>query len=103
MKQMNFHYGSGKTPVYFSVVDELSNLRLKDTSDKSIKVLLNVERILLKMYQDHEERKVLDEMEVKWKRAAIVLDRLFLFLTLIYFVITFISFVMPFKNFYKPT
>lgn len=103
MKKMNSQYGASKTPVYFSVVDELFNLRLEETSDKSIKVLMKIERILLKMYQDHEERKVLDEMEVKWKYAAIVMDRLFLFLTLIYFVITFISFVMPFKNFYKST
>ncbi len=42
-----------------------------------------------------------ENKEIKWKYAAIVMDRLFLCLTLIYSLITFCSTVLTIPNLYK--
>ena len=43
-----------------------------------------------------------EEVKSKWKFAALVMDRLFCYLSLLYFMITFTSLILTEPNFYKP-
>ena len=77
------------------------------TGDKMINTLLNIEKTLAKILEKYEENERKNEIKesklLKWRFAALVMDRFFLCLFTIYFVITFIAIVMTAPDFYRGT
>ena len=65
-----------------------------------INKLENIEKCLVQLMGNTNEIKENEDTELKWKFAALVMDRSFFYLTLIYFIITFIALVMSSTNFY---
>ncbi len=61
---------------------------------QSTKILSNIENILKTMYTETEN-------EIKFKLAAIVLNRFFFILSIIYIIVTFSVFVLSVSNFYN--
>ena len=61
----------------------------------------NIENILPNSVTNEQIDKQEEEQELKCKFAAIVMDRLFFYLTLIYAIITFVVLIMSVPNFYK--
>ncbi len=60
----------------------------------------NIENLLSNIWNETSGKS--DEIkEIKWKYAGIVMDKLFLYLSLIYFVFTFFPLIFSLSNFYK--
>jgi len=74
-------------------VNQINNLELKH--------LISIEQNLKNIWNEMQARTEDENKEIKWKYAAIVMDRLFLCLTLIYSLITFCSTVLTIPNLYK--
>jgi len=66
-----------------------------------IKRLINIDKNLKNIWNEIQARAEEENKELKWKYAAIVMDRLFFFLTLIYSLITFCSCVLAIPNLYR--
>jgi len=71
--------------------------------EKLANAIFDIQATLKKMYNRFEVEEIDEEQEIKWKYAAIVMDRIFLILTLLFTIITFISIIMSIPNFYKAT
>jgi hypothetical protein len=56
---------------------------------------------LKSILKDKKENKIQKELVLRWKYAAIVMDRFFLYLSLIYLVITVSVFILSNKNLYQ--
>ena len=70
---------------------ELKNKTSEQSADKT--EMQNVSTKYLK-------ESIHEENEIKYKFAAIVLDRFFFFLSILYFIITFISLILAIPNLY---
>jgi len=66
-------------------------------------VLLKIDRKLSLVLKEMNEAKKEEDETIKWKYAALVLDKLFLFVSIIYSAIMFISIVMTIPGLYKFT
>jgi len=73
------------------------------SDEKLANAIFDIQATLKKMYHRFEVEEIDEEQEIKWKYAAIVMDRIFLILTLLLTIITFISIIMSIPNFYKAT
>ena len=69
--------------------------------DSLLAILQNIERILVKNFGEDDHIRWMEEKELKFKFAAIVLDRFFFYLSILYFIVTFIALVMTIPNFYQ--
>ena len=76
---------------------------INEIKNPDVKRLFNIDRNLANIWNEMKERAVEETKEVKWKYAGIVLDRLFLFVTLFYSIITFCSTVLSIPNLYRAT
>ncbi len=105
LKKMNFEVSKVEPEREKTLFQTVSNTTIPDTNENSLmlKRLGNIEKTLINIWNDMNEKQIEEVKEIKWKYAAIVMDRLFLYLTTIYFVLTFCPFVLSIKNFYKPT
>ena len=74
------------------------------TGNLEIHYLINklerMDKCLQQLMGNTNEIKENEDMELKWKFAALVMDRSFFYATLIYFIVTFIALVMSSPNFY---
>ena len=61
----------------------------------------NIENILIETQQELNDDKMNERKELKFKFAAIVLDRFFLCISSVYAVITFVALVIIIPNVYK--
>ena len=104
LKKMNFEVSKVVLEREKTFFETVSNT-VQDKSENSLmlKRLGNIEKTLSNIWNEMNERQIEEVKEIKWKYAATVMDRLFLYLTIIYFVLTFCPFVLSIKNFYKPT
>ena len=66
-----------------------------------IKCLKEIESKLVSIYYIVREKHLKEEKELKWKYAANLMDRLFLFMSIFYFLATFGSVILSIQNFYK--
>jgi len=66
-------------------------------------VLLKIDRKLSLVLKEMNEAKKEEDETIKWKYAALVLDKLFLYVSIIYSAIMFISIVMTIPGLYKFT
>ena len=62
----------------------------------------NIEPVIEKVrYDEQIEEKIREEEELKFKFAAIIIDRFFLYLALFYAFITFVALIMTNSNLYN--
>ena len=73
------------------------------SDEKLAEAVFGIQKTLKKMYSRFEADEIDEEKEIKWKYAAIVMDRLFLYLFIILNIVIFVSTVMSIPNFYKMT
>jgi hypothetical protein len=66
-------------------------------------VLLKIDKKLSLVLKEMNEAKREEDETIKWKYAALVLDKLFLYVSIIYSAIMFISIVMTIPGLYKFT
>ena len=66
-------------------------------------ILVKIDRKLSLVLKEMNETKKEEDETIKWKFAAIVMDKLFLYLSIIYSLIMFISIVMTIPGLYKFT
>ena len=70
--------------------------------DKLINILSKIDKTIDKLLDKNEADEFQADKLLKWRYAALVLDTLFLYISIIYLVVTFISIVMSVPNLYKP-
>ena len=78
-------------------------LKVNQINNQDLKHLLSIEQNHKNIWNEMQARTEDENKEIKWKYAAIVMDRLFFYLTLIYSFITFCSTVLSIPNLYKFT
>ena len=89
----------------FKTVENANEMasKMKNFSDEKLaNAIFDIQKTLGKMYGRFESDEIQEEKEIKWKYAALVMDRFFLILTILYFVVTFCAIVMSIPNFYRP-
>lgn len=69
--------------------------------DQLLNVLLKIDKRIEKILEKYEENEINDEKKLKWRYAALVLDTLFLYITIIAVIITFTAIIMSNPNLYK--
>ena len=82
-------------------IDESKILKKSTKVHPNLNDAQNIENILPNSVTNEQIDKQEEEQELKCKFAAIVMDRLFFYLTLIYAIITFVVLIMSVPNFYK--
>jgi hypothetical protein len=70
-------------------------------SSTDLRLLLSINKKLKLIWCEMKERIDENNKEIKWKYAAIVIDRLFFYLSLIYSTVTFILIILTIPNLYK--
>ncbi len=101
-----FRIGRNKIEPFDETMIELSQISFNPKSEideKLIRYLMDMNQVVSFTYKHFYRKRVEELKDLKWKFAAIVMDRLFLIITSVYFIITFGSLVLSNKNFYKPT
>jgi hypothetical protein len=78
-------------------------LKVNQINNPELKHLISIEQNLKNIWNEMQARTEDENKEIKWKYAALVMDRLLFFLTLIYSFITFCSTVLSIPNLYKFT
>ena len=68
------------------------------SSDIKLNLLLSMTEILNSIEYNNIEEMLDLNLELKWKHAAFVLNRLFLILSIIYLIITFSAIILPACN-----
>lgn len=84
------------------LISEQTSEQKPAISDPLNERLLKIEHLLHNIWNDLVVKEIDETKKLKWKFAAIVMDRFFLYLSLIYFLVTFCPFILAIKNFYKP-
>jgi hypothetical protein len=99
MKKLNF---SNKVDAVNedSLIVESNVLAEKKTNPD---ILVKIDRKLSLVLKEMSEAKKEEDEKIKWKYAALVMDKLFLYLSIIYSLIMFISIVMSIPGLYKFT
>ena len=102
MKKVQFKKNNTEK-IFLELSDSVEETNI-ETKGKNLdlKCLENIKKTLNNIWHEMDQKQLEQERELKWKYAAIVLDRFFFVLTTIYFIITFSSFVLTINNFYKP-
>lgn len=115
MKEMNFDNGNKIAPennepnenTVVIGVNPKKNLndQLVDNSNQMGSILdrvVNIEKLLSNIWNEANDKWEDEIKESKWKYAAVVMDRMFLYLSFVYFVATFFPLVFSMANFFKP-
>ena len=66
-----------------------------------VKAVQSIENLLNDEFGEDDIERMREDKELKFKFAALVVDRFFFWLSVIYFVVTFIALVLSIPNFYK--
>ena len=103
MKKMDFSKVETSNLVEDIHLQETAAFKVNEIKNPDVKRLFNIDRNLANIWNEMKERAVEETKEIKWKYAAIVLDRLFFFVTLLYSIITFCSTVLSIPNLYRFT
>ena len=101
MKKMNF---SKIEDVDTERTDDLNDTyNINEIKNPDMKRLFNIDKNLKNIWTEMKARAEDENREIKWKYAAIVMDRLLFFLTVIYSLVTFCSTVLSIPNLYRFT
>ena len=91
----------------FGVIEHESlnkvNVHFINLDEKLSKAIFDIQQMLEKILTRLEMKDTKEINEVKWKFAALVMDRCFLILTTLYSIVTFCAIIMSVPNLYKPT
>ena len=68
---------------------------------KFLKHLKSVEKMLRNDKMRRDDEAIQEKEDIKFKFAALVMDRFFFFVSVLYFIIAFACIIMPVPNFYK--
>lgn len=100
MKKMDFSniVDDAITEEAISIQSNVSDEKIADPD-----ILVKIDRKLSLVLKEMNETKKEEDETIKWRYAAIVMDKLFLFLSIIYSLIMFISIVMTIPGLYKFT
>lgn len=82
-------------------LNELAEQKQNVYREAMLKVISHMDDNLATLLTQLEENNQDDEIRLKWKYVGLVMDRLFLGLSLIYFVITFSSIILATPDFYN--
>ena len=74
-----------------------------DNNDEMYKNFVKIEQLMKTFCHEKLEVKLIEQRELKWKYASIVMDRFFFFISIIYFVVFFIALLFSMPNFFKPS
>ena len=83
--------------------DLIDTYNINEIKNPDMKRLFNIDKNLKNIWTEMKARAEDENREIKWKYAAIVMDRLFFFLTIIYSLVTFCSTVLSIPNLYRFT
>jgi hypothetical protein len=75
-------------------------VQVKKFSTELTLCLESIEELLVERFNEKKEKIKIEETELKFKFAAMVIDRLFFYLAIIYSFVTFISIILTVPNFY---
>ena len=100
MKKINFYYNHtiNNENLESDNVESLSESKQNNIDSKQLKKIKESFDFICK---EINQTKDMELRELKWKYAALVMDRLFLIISIIYFSIVFISVILSMKNLYK--
>ena len=82
-------------------MENSENEFFQKTNQILVKHVKRIGLLLTEEFGQVEEKRWHEEKELKYKFAAIVMDRFFFYLANIYFLITFSSLILAIPNFYK--
>jgi len=74
---------------------------MKENDELVVRHLSNIEDLLKETKDESDYEKHLEDEELKYKFAALVMNRFFFFGAIVYFIIAFCSAVLSIPNFYK--
>ena len=74
---------------------------IEENDELVVRHLSNIEDLLKEAKEDNDQEKLLEDEELKYKYAALVMNRFFFFGAIVYFIIAFCSAVLSIPNFYK--
>ncbi len=86
-----------------STTETANKVKSNFSDEKLANAIFEILETLKKMYKRFEADEIDEEKEIKWKYAAVVMDKIFFILTLLFTLITFVSIIMSIPNFYKAT
>jgi hypothetical protein len=66
-----------------------------------IRHLSSIEDLLREAKEESDEEKILEDEELKYKYAALVMNRFFFIAAFAYFIVAFCSVILSTPNFYK--
>ena len=86
-----------------AITEEAISIQSNVSAEKKANpdILVKIDRKLSLVLKEMNETKKEEDETIKWRYAAIVMDKLFLFLSIIYSLIMFISIVMTIPGLYK--
>jgi hypothetical protein len=82
----------------FKMESNITNVKEKDSNALKTD---KIERILISILKELKENKNEEDLLTKWKLAALVMDKLFFYLSIIYSVVTFCSILLPLPGFFR--
>jgi hypothetical protein len=82
----------------FTFDSNVANVKEKDSNALKTD---KIERILISILKELKENKKEEDLLTKWKLAALVMDKLFFYLSIIYSVVTFCSILLPLPGFFR--
>jgi len=91
-----------KSQVFFEEANQVKKTDVIGPDDKLLKAILRIEKKISRIIEKYEDDEAQDKRLLKWRFAALVMDRLFLCLSIIYIFIAFVFIIMIVPNFYKP-
>jgi RecA-family ATPase len=88
-----------------AITEEAISIQSNVSAEKKANpdILVKIDRKLSLVLKEMNETKKEEDETIKWRYAAIVMDKLFLYLSIIYSLIMFISIVMTIPGLYKFT
>lgn len=82
----------------FKMESNITNVKEKDSNALKTD---KIERILISILKELKENKNEEDLITKWKLAALVMDKLFFYLSIIYSVVAFCSILLPLPGFFR--
>jgi len=104
MKKMNFNLNNKMMDKESIETFVPSLVRIEyDNNDEMYENFVKIEQLMKTFCHEKLEKNLIEQRELKWKYASIVMDRFFFFISIIYFVVFFIALLFSMPNFFKPT
>jgi hypothetical protein len=74
---------------------------IKENDELVVRLLSSIEDLLKETKEKNDQESILEEEELKYKYAALVMNRFFFIAAFAYFIVAFCSVILSTPNFYK--